>query len=217
LRVSLSLLSDQERRETVAVPASLCDRSLGVVRVTLTEIPRADSDRLASTVTDLAERLAQARRDGQSREATAPLREALRTAEDAVLRATVVGHDPSDFSAAVPPGVPLEVLRDRLPEYSDDDLLAAQASGVLCRGFSPGVWRDSAGQERRGASPEMCRFYRAARPRDEFAAVLLAVCLRWHRGEDCDAETLWHLAGTPALVQVAAPPPAAEASPARPS
>jgi hypothetical protein len=201
------LLSDQERRQTISVPASLSDRSLGTARVDLTELPRVDADRLASAVADLTERLAQARRDGQSRAQTAPLREDLRQAEDALIAATVVGHRPGDFAAAVPADTPLDLLAALLPEYSEEELAEGQRSGVLCRQFTPCVWRDSAGKERRGAAREMMRFYRQIQPGEQFAAVLLVACLRWHRGEDCDAETLWRLAGTPLLPEVAAPPP----------
>lgn len=194
MRIPLNLLSTQLREDWVDVPASLEDRSLGVGRVKLQEVPGDVFEELWSKLIRAEEEVARLKEAKADESKIAKAKAEKKATYYAVVKACVVDHDANTFESLVPQVEPsskagIQVLAFLAGlGYSHEEGLRALSLGKATKPFKA---------EGKGASEDMALFYDRCQPDGRFLITLLRVIKRF---QDCDlltAEMLWDRVGAP--------------------
>ena len=201
MRIPINLLSTQLRKEWIELPACRFDRSLGVARIKLQEIPGDRFDDLWAQIeaTQEAESTL-AKATPRDAKAYAAAVDAERAAYHALIIACVCDHDAAMFQA-------------QCPQEPITSAFGIECFAMLTHaGFSP----DEAGEAletgiankmfRADNLPDMARFYERCQPDREFLFILLHAIARFQRCDHVTPERIWDGYGAPVLKPVEVPP-----------
>jgi hypothetical protein len=215
LRITLDLLAPGCRTVQLSIPVHAMSPEHGWARVTVKEVSKNRWDLLWATLQQAERDRNNALKENASPQRIAEVRAAERLAGYQLLKATVTGHEASDFMTTCPKAEP------GTPEHTT--LLSA----LLQAGFTPEVATAAlvAGEcptpfladDKGAVSDATLELYERVSPDRQFLINLMASIYRFHAGEIIAAGDYWRTAKVPEEkiplpFRKAAPAPAATKS-----
>jgi len=192
LKISLDLLAPGLRSFWLSVPRHAKDPSQGWARVKVAELSKKKWDLLWGAVLEAQSSLQEAATKGASVAELVTLREAARETGLAVLRACVIDHNASDFTAECP------VMEPTDPDYALT-LAALVESGFSSEraqeGLATGLLPIPFGKTNGGLAEETLQLYERLAPDRAFVLNLTTMIARAQAGDVLTAGDIWRSEG----------------------
>lgn len=184
MQINFSALSGTIRKAWLQVVVSPSNESLGFASVRVRALPQLHFSTLWGELTT-------AESEHETKKTPASI-EALRVAQDRMIRAMVIDHDPQTFEAKCPDEVPNDLILSTLQEmgFSLGEAQQALKEGVARKPFSRGTI-EIEDQPFEGASEEVANFYRYCQPYGIFLRQLLMALGQFQNGFTESAEKQW--------------------------
>lgn len=184
MQIPFSALGGGTRKTWLDVVVSASNESLGYGKVQVRGLPQLHFDLLWSEVTT-------AEAEFKANE-TPALAAKLREAQDRLIRAMVIDHDPLTFKAECPDEVPNDLIVSTLQEmgFSLGEARQGIKDGFACKPFTTGTV-EVEGRIFEGASEEIAHFYRYCQPFALFTASLLQTLWAFQNGVIRSASEIW--------------------------